>query len=155
MSDLTIDLAVTTPDIGSIVGDLTLADADAEVVYYDPGDVTKRRQTDVSATVRGGLQRSSVPDKRVLRLGLRIKGASKAALDANVQTWLNVFNQDRYQLTITINTVDTTWSCDDADYGIVSENGEGVDKYRLMASPLRQIYEFRIPTDPDPIAGVI
>jgi hypothetical protein len=154
MSDLTITLSVTTPDLDDIDGPLTGSAGYAEVVSYDPGGVTKRRQLLRSPTVRGARQQSSVPDQRQMTLRLRIFGSSKSALDAHVQTWLNVFEQTRYHTSITIQGVETEWACDDADYNLVSETGEGVDKYRLMAAPLRQIWEFRIPTDPDPTVGV-
>lgn len=136
-------------------GPLTAAAGYAEVVSWDPGGVTKRRSMLRSPTVRGARQQQSTPDKRLGVLRLRIFGNTKTLLDAHVQDWLNAFNQTRYQTTVTINSVDTTWKCDDADYAIVSENGDGIDKFRLRASPMRQIYVFQIPLDPDPVAGVI
>lgn len=155
MSDLTIGLSVTTPDIEEIVGPFTLADGNAEVVIYDPGGIVKRRRWLRSPSVRGARQQGSQPEQRLLRLQLRIYGTSKANLDANVDLWLQVFDQSRYHTTFTVNGVDTEWFCDDADVEIVNDSGAGVDKFRLMASPMRQVYEFRIPTDPDPTVGVI
>lgn len=155
MSDLAVSLSVTTPDIATIVGDYTDTDGNAKVVSYDPGGVVRRRQVLRSPTIVGARQVSSVPDKRLLVLTLRIFGTTKADLDANVQTWLDVFSQTNYHTTITIDGVATEWACDDADYELVpGTDGEGVDKIGLMKATPRQVWQFRIPTDPYPTAGV-
>jgi hypothetical protein len=119
-----------------------------------PGGLTKRRVVEKSPTVDGGTQTASVADGRLLILQLRIFGSSKSALDSNVQTWLNAFEQTAYDLTLAINGIDTTWACDDAEWSIVATSGSGVDKFRLMASPMRQVFEFRIPVQPYPTTGV-
>lgn len=154
MTTLTMGLSVATPDIEEIDGPLTLADGNAELVAYSPGGVVKRRNVLRSPSVRGGRQQSSQPEQRTIRLRLRIFGTSKADLDANVASWLAVFDQHRYHVTVTVNGVATEWACDDADSNLVGEDNDGVDKYRLMASPMRQIWEFQIPADPDPVTGV-
>lgn len=155
MTTLTVALSVTTPDIEAIDGPLTDVAGNAQVVSVDPGAMTKRRGVETSPTVRGGRQTWSQPEKRVLTLRLRIFGSSKADLDANVQTWQNVFSQIRYHTSYVLNGVETEWACDDADWNLVSDTGEGIDPHRLRATPMRQLYEFRIPTDPDPTVGVL
>lgn len=149
---ITVGLTVTRPELS--LSALTAAPGVAEVVSYDPGGVGKRRVIAKSPTVAGHLQTGSVADSRLLVLVLRLFGANKSALDSNVQTWLNAFEQTRYDLTFTVNGIGTTWTCDDAEYALANDGAAGVDKYRLMAAPMRQIYEFRIPTQPYPTAGV-
>lgn len=154
MSDLAIDLTVTTPDIGTL-DVVSLEDGNARVVSFNPGGIRKRRSWLTSPSVRGGRQQSSQPDQRTLVLRLRIFGTSKANLDTNVAFWLAVFDQTRYHLTLTIDGVGTTWLCDDADVDIVNESGDdGLDKIGLMKANPRGVWEFRIPADPDPTEGV-
>lgn len=155
MTALSVGLSVTTPDIEDIDGPFSLADGNAEVVEYDPGGMVKRRQVLRSPSVRGGRQTGSVPDLRQLRLKLRIFGTNKGNLDDNVGLWVAVFDQHRYQTTVTLNGIDTTWKCEDADWHLANDTTEGVDPHRLRMTPMRQVLEFLIPTDPDPLAGVL
>lgn len=149
---ITVGLTITRGELS--LADLSASAGVAEVVSYDPGGVGKRRVVAKSPTVRGHVQTGSVADSRLLVVVLRLFGANKGALDSNVQTWLNGFEQTAYNLTLSINGVATTWACDDAEYQLANEGAAGVDKFRLMAAPMRQIYEFRVPTQPYPTAGV-
>lgn len=149
---ITVGLIVTRTELS--LSPLTSAAGVAEVVSYDPGGVGKRRVLAKSPTIPGHVQTGSVADSRLLVLVLRLFGSSKTALDANVQAWLNAFEQIAYTTTLTVNGVATTWACDDAEYQLANDGAAGVDKFRLMAAPMRQIYEFRIPTQPYPTAGV-
>lgn len=149
---ITVGLTVTRTELA--LSNLTSAAGVAEVVAYDPGGLGKRRVVRKSPTVAGHVQTGSVADSRLLVLTLRLFGSSKTLLDANVQTWLNAFSQTAYTVTLTVNGVAATWACDDADIALANDGTAGVDKFRLMAAPMRQIYEFRIPTQPYPTAGV-
>lgn len=126
----------------------------AEIYFYDPGSRTKRRQVNVSPTVAGGKQTSSVPDMRIVRLGLRIFGADRDELDANTQTYFNAFDQVGYRLVLNIGDLDNIvrWDCDDAEWQIDGDGG--LDKFRMMATPMRQLWLFTIPVQPDPLVGV-
>lgn len=150
MPDLLVAVTVTRAELG--LGDLTDAAGFAELASWDPGGVSKRRTTAKSPTLTGGTQTSSVADMRTGVLQLRIFGASKSLLDAQIQTWLTAFEQTSYTLTVALNGIDTTWDCDDAEYNLA---GDGVDKYRLTAIPMRQVYEFRVPMQPYPTVGVL
>lgn len=150
MSDLVVAGHVTRDELSE--ADLPLVSAGVcEVVSYAPGGVTKRRARSKSATVKGGIQRASVADIRQVDLTLRIFGSTKAALDTNVATYQAAFDQFSYQLSITLGNGTVLWQCDDAEWDLA---GGEVDKYRLMATPKRQLWVFHIPVQPDPVSGV-
>lgn len=145
--------SITRTELGMSVLNLNVAGV-CQVVAYDPGGVTKRRVVAKSPTVSGHAQTGSVADSRSIALTLRFFGATKAALDAQIQTYLNAFEQFSYTLSIQLDDATVQWACDDAEYRPVSPDGDGVHKYGLMAPVRRQMYAFTIPTQPYPVAGV-
>ena len=153
MADLVVAASITRTLLS--LADLSLEDAGfCKVIGYDPGPTSKRRVQAKSPTVAGHVQTGSVADTRLIALTLRIYGASKSALDANIQTVVNAFEQFDYQLSVQLDDATVVWACDDAEYRPVRTDGDGVDQVGLSKAAKWQAFAFTIPAQPYPVSGV-
>lgn len=105
--------------------------------------------------MHGARQTASKKGLRTIGLRLRFYASTKSALDALVQEAFDAFDQASYSLSVSVAGATVAWSCLDAEWQLRPDSdAEGVDKYGLMASPLRQVWQFTIPAQPVPTTGV-
>ena len=122
------------------------------IVSAGPGLIAWRRTTAESKWVHGRYLTAATMDVELAPLRIRVYGASAAALDANAAALRTALHQFAYQLTLTIDGITTTWSCEPADGGPVgAEEAGSWDKFSLMER--QQVYAFQIPRNPVPVAG--
>jgi hypothetical protein len=152
MSDLAVAGAIdrsglTLPDLQLMVA------GKCQIVSYRPPGRVKVREWAKSPTVIGGVQLSSKADVDAVVLVLRILGSTKSALDTNLTEYMTAFDQDDFTVSIQLaGGTAVVWSCNDAEWAPIDEE---VNKFQLMAAPLRQTYQFTIPAQPLPLSGVL
>lgn len=152
---LTVDGTISRAELGLDPLPLNVL-GQVRVVSYSSRAVGKVRGWARSPSMHGAVQTYSKKDVATVNLTLRFYASTKGSLDALIETYLEAFEQDRYDLSIVLNGQPTTWSCVDAEYRPVKtdESGDGVDKFSLMASPMRHAFAFVIPVQPTPTVGV-
>lgn len=154
MSDLTIACSVTRTRLPGSLAPLNLNNHTAfEVVSAGPGNRRWVREWATAPSVHGATEVSRRMDIQTAPLVLRALGSSAAVLNTNTAAMVAAFSQSRYNLTLTIDGVTSTWKCWAADI-TPGEDGE-LDKYRLAVATPRQLYRLAIPRHPIPVAGVM
>lgn len=154
MANLTITGSVTRLLVpGGPLAALSVQSPGAySIISVGPGLIAWRRQTAESKWVHGRYLTAAVMDVEMAPLKIRVYGSSAAALDANTAALLAALHQFAYQLTLTIDGITTTWSCEPADGGPAgAEEAGSWDKFSLMER--QQVYAFQIPRNPVPVAG--
>lgn len=152
MSDLAVAGAIDRTSL-SLTDLQLMIPGKCEIVSYRPPARVKVREWVKSPTVIGGVQLSSRPDVDAVVLQLRILGTTKANLDANLTEYMTAFDQDDFTVSIQLaGGTAAVWSCNDAEWAPVDDD---INKFQLMATPLRQTYQFTIPAQPLPVSGVL
>lgn len=150
MSNLTVSYTISrTAPLGGGVALQLENPGSYRVVKAGPGSVTWIREVAKSPFAHGATQIGATKDETVAPLTVRVYGTSAADLEAKTAAMLAAFDQFDFVITATIDGVQHSWACNNADYA-PGDNGEW-DPYHLRA--LQQVYTFRIPRSPVPILG--
>lgn len=148
MPNLTITGTITRTELA--LADLAFQDAGVyQVVSAGPGALGWRREVATSPYVHGETLVSAVKDVGRAPLVVRALGTSASQLDTRIAALVRAFEQFSYSITLTIDGVVKTWTCEPADYA-PGDSGT-LDKFGLMAK-MQEIH-FDIPRHPVPVAG--
>lgn len=151
MADLTITGSVTRTELA--LADLALNDDTYKIIRgsWGPGEVVWRRQAVSSPYVDGSFLVNATRDQVTTPLGIRVTGSSRTDCMNKVGTLCRAFEQFSYELTITVDGTDFTYTCDPADYSW----GEGGALQTFHIKAYKQEVNFMIPRSPIPVAGPV
>lgn len=140
-----ISVAVTRGDLG--LGDLDINDGVDYKVSNEilGGQVTWERNAVSSPYVNGDItvhrRRPSVQE----RFAVYAYGANQTELRDNVKALIDAFNQDTFNLTVSLDSIPHTYQCEAADVQIEWSN------VHLMSNQVRVV--FTVPRKPISLAG--
>lgn len=146
MADLTLAGSVTRSLLG--LGDLNINDYTSYFLsaQMDFGEKRYQRNAQGSPYMRGEVTVNRTEKQRIRNIGVEVLGTSHANLESNLQALLDAFDQDSYNLTLTINGTTRTYVCEAADYSLPGwVSGRIVGRVVLV--------QFSVPTRPIPVAG--
>lgn len=149
MADLAITASIDRTSLS--LSPLSINDGTAyKIVSAGPGETTWRRESIRSPFTDGEYLIQALKETSSVSLLVKVKGSSFAVLETNLDTLLRAMEQFEFQFTLTIEGMDSTWTCQPADYGPADNDYE---KFHMMSK--LQVYRFIIPKYPVPVAGPI
>lgn len=147
---LSVNGWVSTPEIDDL-DTVDLEDPGTyRIVRCNPGGIVWVREEATSRWTHGRVLTNARKDIATLELAVRVYGSTASLLNERLTTLLRCFEQFRYRVEITLDTVEYRWWCQPADYAL---EGGDFDKFALQASPHQQVVVFAVPRDPIPDAG--
>jgi hypothetical protein len=133
------DLGLSALDINDHTNFQVISEIMGAMVSYD-------RRTVSSPYVNGDItvhrRRGNVAE----RFGVYVRGSNQTAIRANIQTLVDAFSQNKFNLSMTLDSVEWSYSCEASDYQIEWVNAN--------FSALQVKVVFNLIRSPIPLVGV-
>lgn len=111
-------VTVTRAELGQATLSLVTSPYSCPRGSFNPGTVSRRRETVIAPYVHGAYEVGSVKDEVEMSMQVFVTGADDDAVQSNVDSLLDAFNQSTYVVRRDLNGTAWAWTCRAADYGI-------------------------------------